>query len=266
MNEVKVIRKQNFMGKKIPVVLGGFGENKKCMSDKTIAEIHGMETKNIRARVTSNIKRFKENVDIIDLKQGAHEVSTLGLLLDLGYTKSTITQAEHIYILSERGYSKLIKIMNTDLAWEIHDKLIDEYFSMRREINSISPKDIAALSILNAKTDLERTIALKEYDELISKPLKETIRKQEPMVELAELRISQLECYSITDATKTLGLRRGQITGWAKKHGFIHKVLNEVNVSGMRWFKVYSTDGRHNQIGVTNEGLLYLKENLEEIK
>ena len=46
------------------------------------------------------------------------------------------SKAEHIYSLSERGYAKLIKIMDTDLAWEIHDKLIDEYFTMREVINS----------------------------------------------------------------------------------------------------------------------------------
>ena len=41
MNEIKVTGKQEFMGLDIPVVLGGFGEGKKCISDKTIAEKHG---------------------------------------------------------------------------------------------------------------------------------------------------------------------------------------------------------------------------------
>lgn len=54
---------------------------------------------------------------------------TLDLLKELGYAKQSITQAEHIYLLSERGYSKLIKIMDTDLAWEVHERLVDEYFS-----------------------------------------------------------------------------------------------------------------------------------------
>lgn len=133
MNELKVTGIQNFMGLEIPVVLGGFGEGKKCISDKTVAEIHGMEVRNVRARISDNIKRFSENVDFIDLKQRACEISTLELLLNLGYAKQSITQAEHIYILSERGYVKLIKIMDTDLAWVIHDKLIDEYFEMREE-------------------------------------------------------------------------------------------------------------------------------------
>ena len=57
-------------------------------------------------------------------------------LTSLGYVKQSTTQAKNIYLLSERGYAKLVKIMDTDLAWEIHDKLIDEYFTMREIINS----------------------------------------------------------------------------------------------------------------------------------
>lgn len=38
------------------------------------------------------------------------------LLKNLDFTKQQIVQAEHIYLLSERGYAKLIKIMDTDLA------------------------------------------------------------------------------------------------------------------------------------------------------
>lgn len=38
MIEITLGGKQNFMGREIPVVYGGFGEGKKCVSDKTIAE------------------------------------------------------------------------------------------------------------------------------------------------------------------------------------------------------------------------------------
>ena len=133
INELTVTGKQNFMGIDIPVVLGGFGADKKCILDKTIAEIHRMNNSDIRRRITENIKRFKENVDFIDLKQGLHMVQTLELLIELGYTKSSITQAEHIYILSERGYGKLVKIMDTDFAWEIYDNIMDEYFELREQ-------------------------------------------------------------------------------------------------------------------------------------
>lgn len=133
MNKLQILGKQEFMGKEIPVIEGGFGEGKRCLTDKTIAEIHNQPTREIRRRINDNIKRFKEYIDFIDLK-GVGESHTLA---SLGYAKQSITQAEHIYLLSERGYAKLIKIMDTDLAWEIHDKLIDEYFTMRKVINSL---------------------------------------------------------------------------------------------------------------------------------
>lgn len=133
MNEIFVNGTQNFMGKDIPVVAGGFGIGKKCISDKTVAEIHSMREPDIRRRISDNIKRFKENIDFVDLKKRVDETHTLELLRNLGYAKQSITQAEHIYLLSERGYAKLIKIMDTDLAWEIHDKLIDEYFELREK-------------------------------------------------------------------------------------------------------------------------------------
>lgn len=151
---VKVQGTQQFMGKEIPVVLGGFGENQKVVTDKMIAEIHGMETRNVRARITDNIKRFKEGIDFIDLKEGAYQTSTLEILLKLGYTKSAITQAEHIYLLSERGYAKLIKIMDTDLAWDIHDQLMDEYFHLREEkqqMQSMSMEDIIIYQMQQSK-------------------------------------------------------------------------------------------------------------------
>ena len=134
INEILVTGKQIFMNKEIPIVLGGFGENKKCICDKIIAEIHAMKAIHIRELINNNILRFNENVDFIDLKQGIVLTDTLKLLLNLGYSKTSVTQAGHIYILSERGYAKLIKIMDSDLAWEIHDRLIDEYFTMRDDI------------------------------------------------------------------------------------------------------------------------------------
>lgn len=170
---IEVKGKQEFMGKEIPVVEGGFGEGKRCLTDKTIAEIHNQPAREIRRRVNDNIKRFKEDVDFIDLK-GVGESHTLA---SLGYTKQSITQAEHIYLLSERGYAKLIKIMDTDLAWDIHDKLIDEYFAMRKVINSSEQlKSNLLLEIYNGGQN--GVLASKQLVELEKKPLIDTIEKQ----------------------------------------------------------------------------------------
>lgn len=157
MNALQITGNQNFMGKEIPIVLGGFGADKKCISDKTIAEIHDQPEREIRRRITDNIKRFRENIDFVDIKKGVGESHTSEMLSALGYTKQMIVQSERIYILSERGYAKLIKIMDTDKAWEVHDKLIDEYFELREQAK---PKALTAMEQLRLQSQ-----ALVELDE-----------------------------------------------------------------------------------------------------
>lgn len=161
MFEVQVLGVQNFMGMEIPVVEGGFGEGKRCSTDKTIAKIHGMQPKNVRARITDNLKRFKVGVDYIDLKVAYETSNNLELLQSLGYSKMQISKAEHIYLLSERGYAKLIKIMDTDLAWEIHDKLMDEYFTMRQQIKQqvVSVEQITQIVTVAAQAAAQAAIA-----------------------------------------------------------------------------------------------------------
>lgn len=264
-NEIKLNGTQIFMGREIPVIEGGFGEGCKCVTDKTISEIHSIPAYEIRRLIKDNIKRFKNNIDIIDLIQRMGNTHTLDLT-EFGYAKQSITQAKNIFLLSERGYAKLIKIMDTDKAWEIHDQLMDEYFLMRKTIQNIySDADLALLGIAKAQSDLERAVAISHYNEVVVKPLQETIEKQKPMVGLAEMRIDKKGCYSLTDVTKSLHLKRGQITKWAKENGYIHKTLQEVNHKGEELFKVYSTDGIHNQIGITDNGLEYINNHIDEI-
>jgi len=167
------------MGIKIPIIEGGFGEECRVLTDKMIAEIHGMKEFKIRERINNNIKRFKENIDYIDLQQRILATDTFDLS-NFGYAKQAITQAKNIYLLSERGYSKLIKILDTDKAWEVHDELIDSYFNLRQAVKeSISEKDKAIIAIVNSHSDLETALAIKQYDELVTKPLQLEVDRYE---------------------------------------------------------------------------------------
>ena len=68
---------QEFLGKEIPVIEGGFGEGKKVILAKTIAEIHDVKVKEINKLINSNIKEFKFGIDILDLKTGDYEEPVL---------------------------------------------------------------------------------------------------------------------------------------------------------------------------------------------
>lgn len=126
-------------------------------------------------------------------------------------------------------------------------------YSVQQKVDSYMIED----SIARAKRWIE--------EEEERRTLKLTVEHQKPMVMLAEERIDKKGCYSLTDVTKSLHFKRGQITRWAKSQGFIHKTLAEVNNKGKEYFKVYSTDGVHNQIGITENGLDYINKHAYEI-
>lgn len=132
MNNLKVIGKENIDGYEFTGIEGGFGDGTRGMLVRDIADIHGKSTKVINQAISMNIKRFKSNIDLVDLKQDNFVVN----LIDLGYKQNQINPAKHIYLLSERGYSKLLKILEDDTAWDIYDKFVDGYFNMRKQIKT----------------------------------------------------------------------------------------------------------------------------------
>lgn len=130
MNQLQVIGKQNIAGYEFTGIEGGFGEGKKAMLVLDIATIHNQPLKEINRRINDNRIRFKDGVDIVDLKSGGFNPPQL---LNLGFSNMQIAKSNNIYLLSERGYAKLLKILEDDTAWELYDILVDEYFNMRKQ-------------------------------------------------------------------------------------------------------------------------------------
>lgn len=98
------------------------------------------------------------------------------------------------------------------------------------------------------------------------KALEIKIKENEPKVALADKRLDKKGCLSITDATQSLNLKKGYITRWARAKGFLHQSITEVNKAGEKFFKIYSSDGIHNQIGITEEGLNLINNHIDEIR
>ncbi|MCQ9197064.1 ORF6N domain-containing protein [Pediococcus pentosaceus] len=138
MNELKVLGTERIAGFKFTGIEGGFGEDKKSMLVKDIAIIHGSTVKRINELINRNQNRFKKEVDIIDFLGRSER------LRDFAEKHGFITsnRTEHVYLLSERGYFKLLKILEDDTAWDIYDQLVDGYFNMRQVLDTsrLSPE------------------------------------------------------------------------------------------------------------------------------
>ena len=122
----------NFNGVEVKNIEGGFREGEKTVLSSDVARIHNVELKEINQSVQRNLKRFTNN-DLIDLMEEKFKAtaSDLGLITSNGQ--------KHLYLLSERGYIKLVSCMSNsnEKKWEVMDKFIDEYFKMRKVIKEI---------------------------------------------------------------------------------------------------------------------------------
>lgn len=157
---------QEFLGKEIPVIEGGFGEGKKVMLAKTIAEIHDKEVKEINKLINDNIEEFKFGIDILDLKTGNYKEPVLqkGLL-----TKAQWGNSKNIYLLSEQGYFALVQLMRTEKAKEIRKQLRREYFKMRETIKNKKPRQKKVVTERIADytiTGMRKTLENSKYFEI----------------------------------------------------------------------------------------------------
>ena len=147
--EIEITGVQEFLGKEIPVIEGGFGEGEKVVLAKTIAEIHEVDLKRINELINKNLDEFEEGIDILNLKDGSDfEV----VATDLGFITSN--RQEYCYILSEQGYFTLVSLMRTEKAKELRKKFRREYFSMRKQIKEQKPtciEDVLITSLQEMK-------------------------------------------------------------------------------------------------------------------
>ena len=170
------------------------------------------------------------------------------------------------YSLNRDG---MLQMLNSESAYcraktiQYIDKLEIENKQLKEQQNELS---LLLLDIYNGGQ--AGIVASKKLSEIETakaiKPLEEKIEQDKPLVELAKKRLDKNGLISITDATKTFDLKRGQITSWAKENGYIHKTQKEVNQKGEEYFKVYDNGGYKN-IGITEEGINLINNNLEDI-
>lgn len=167
INQIMLKGQQEIMGIKVPVVEGGFGEGQKVMLAKTIAQIHSMELSKLNELINNNIYEFEQGIDILDLKTDPYQ----GCVLENGLlTKAQWGNSNNVYLLSQRGYVKLVAMMSNsnEKKWEVMNYLIDDYFSMKAKQKSdfedLSPELQMSYNLLRAMEKQEKRTRKLEED------------------------------------------------------------------------------------------------------
>lgn len=230
MNNLVVRGNQEFLGMDIPVIEGGFGEGQKVILAKTIAEIHGVELKEINRLINNNIEEFEEGIDIVDLK---NSVITNHPLLELGFNKQKIANSKNIYLLSEQGYVALVMLMRTDKAKEIRKQLRREYFSMREALRPQLPQDY--LSALKALVESEEE--------------KQRLYLEKAKVEEEKNRlIHQGKLYTTTEISKELGFKSAKAFNEFLKEKKIQYKVNNTWVLAARFSELGYTEIKQTEL------------------
>lgn len=220
MEALKVLGTEKIGKIEFTGIEGGFGEGKKAMLAKDVALIHGRSLREINEVITRNIKRFKDEIDIIDLLNRSERFRNFAK--ENGLIGSNRTQ--HVYLLSERGYAKLLKIMDDDKAWDIYDELVDNYFNMRVAIKENKPAIVnqERLKIMKDNSATRRANMLYK----IAMATDSNSSKQQLLARAAKeitgemvIPVMEEKEYSATDIAKKLGATATMVGKTANKLG-----------------------------------------------
>ena len=237
MKELRIKGLVTVEGMKFHEIEGGFGEGKKSMLAKEIAEIHGKKPQHINEAINKNRKRFVDMVDIIDLK-GTEVV--VDLVDSEIYSKNAVNASKNIYLLSESGYSKLLKILDDDFAWEQYDKLVDSYFNMREVINS-NEQLKAQLLLKIYKGGQEAILSTRQ---LVDIEVKETTKPLLDKIEVDEPKVNYYEKVLNTEGTMTTSqVAKGFNMTAQKLNNYLHDKKVQFKRSGM-WMLYKEYDGQ----------------------
>ncbi|MBM6956712.1 phage antirepressor KilAC domain-containing protein [Ligilactobacillus salivarius] len=246
MNELKILGTEKVGNFKFTGIEGGFGENKKAMLVRDIAVIHGKEVRQINQAINMNRKRFKDGIDVIDFLNQSNGFRKFAE--DNGLIGSNRTQ--HVYLLSERGYAKLLKILEDDKAWEIYDELVDNYFNMRQSIKQYKLPQTFSEALIELAKEVKKNEVLK------------------PKAEKYDRYLSNKGLITITEIAKEYGMSGVKLNQFLRDKRVIYK-------RGNKWF-VYQKYANERYVGYeihlpegrrslkwTPEGEMFIRELLE---
>ncbi|MBO8183640.1 MAG: ORF6N domain-containing protein [Archaeoglobus sp.] len=229
MENLIIKGKITVLGKEIPVIYGGFGDGQRTILAKTVALLHDTEIRTINQLINNHIEDgyFEEGIDFVDLKGTKFEV----ILNDNGiYTQNAINRSNNIYLLSQQGYTLLLKLMNTELARKQYKQVIRQYFQLEEAvksghqgINKIKQMEMEA-RLCNAKTrqakelirmaDNPNSPLPSEYKHILYAKAAEIIIGQA----LIPLPVTE-KTYSATEIAKECGVSANKIGRIANENG-----------------------------------------------
>ena len=217
-------------------------EGKAVVSSRVIAKELNKQHKNVKRDIKNIVKEIGSDLSVSNIIESEYK------------DVSNRTQKE--YLLTKDGFT--LYMFNIQGYNDFKMAYINRFNEMEKQLQE---QNRPSYTIQDPIERAKQWIKEQEEKRLLETKLEE----QQPKVQIADERLLKNGCYTITEINRSLGLKRGRLTKWAKEQGYIHKTITEVNESGRPYFKIYDNGG-YKAIGITEEGLSKIQENLENIK
>ena len=114
-------------------------KNIRVLTTQQIAEAYGSDTRVISNNFNRNKERYIEGKHYICLEDGEKREFVDHHQIDDGSKK-----ASKLYLWTEKGAFLHAKSLNTDTAWEVYDRLVDNYFNKK---NPMSPVEMMRIKL-----------------------------------------------------------------------------------------------------------------------
>ena len=193
-------------------------KNIRVLTTQQIAEAYGSDTRVISNNFNRNKDRYVEGKHYICLEDDEKREFVDHHQIDDGSKK-----ASKLYLWTEKGAFLHAKSLNTDTAWEVYDRLVDNYFEKPKSVPMTTDQKIQLLA--------QGNVELTERIDKVDKDLQEF---------KADMPLLALECQRITRAKnqKVVPLMGGKNAPAYKNKSLMHKVYSDVDAQLRREFGV----------------------------
>lgn len=222
-------------------------KNIRVLTTQQIAEAYGTDSKTISYNFNHNKERYIDGKHFICLS--GDELRAFREIHDLP------NNLNKLYLWTEKGAFLHAKSLNTDVAWEVYDRLVDNYFEKPKAVPMTTDQKIQLLA--------QGNVELTERIDKVDKDLQEF---------KADMPLLALECQRITRAKnqKVVPLMGGKSAPAYKNKSLMHKVYSDVDAQLRREFGVNTYKAiKRNQcdlaVKIIEEYVLpmYLKEEID---
>ena len=190
----------------------------RVLTTQQIAEAYGSDTRVISNNFNRNKERYIEGKHYICLEDGEKREFVDHHQIDDGSKK-----ASTLYLWTEKGAFLHAKSLNTDTAWEVYDRLVDNYFEKPKAVPMTTDQKIQLLA--------QGNVELTEKVNSIDKDLQE-FKQDMPLL--------ALECQRITWAknNKIVPLMGGKSSPAYRNRSLRTKVYKDLDKQLKREFGV----------------------------